>query len=165
MSMDPETAAKFAAQQNEIVEIKTELATKRRDEKIAAFKAQADKKLSKKIVSAPGIVAKFAADAADMKEGGDKWFNETIDQLVPMLKDKPPSTVEEFMTASEPSADPANPVLSKFAAKGVDMNLVSRFSAQYRQIKTSPAGRHFSFTEEAYIENELLQAANADRKE
>lgn len=168
MAMDPETAAKFAAQENELAAIKKKLLDKEREDRVAAYVARAHKTLEKKVLSSPEIIAKFAADAAAMEPAaGDKWFGETVDKLAPMLRDKPPSSVSEFMADSLPSVDPQNPVLSKFAAKGEDMSLVAKFAAQHAKIK-GLLGDKFTCTVESYIENELAQAkssvAGAERR-
>jgi len=163
MSMDAETAAKFAAMANDNAEIKKKLAERERGEKIAAFMAKADSILSRKILSDRGIVSEFAAQAAD-KADGEKWFTEIVEKLKPSLRDKPPRDVAEFAAAGLPVVESTDPILSKFSAQGANPMDVSKFAAQWRQIK-SKLGDNFTCTEESYITNELTLAKAAGQGE
>lgn len=160
MGLSAEEAAKFAALANDNAEIKAKLAAQELKEKVSAFMAKADAILSKKHIAPEvrdSVIAKFAADAVAMKDGGEKWFTDTIEKLKTSLRDKPPSTPAEFAAASGPSIEPTDPVLSKFAANGSNMEEVAKFAAQYRQTKAI-MGDRLSCDEESYIKNEILQA-------
>lgn len=159
MGLTPEEAAKFAAQANEVAEIKKTLAEKERKEKVSAFMAKADSILARKVLADRGIVSEFASQAVDRADG-EKWFTDMVEKLKPSLRDKPPTTEAEFAAASGPSIEPTDPILSKFHAQGASMDEVSKFASQWRQLK-SHLGDRFSCDEESYIKNEILQAKYA----
>ncbi len=154
MSMDPEFAAKFAAQANDLAEIKAKFAAQERGTKVAALVAKADAALSRKIIDKgvrDSIIAKFASDAVDMKDG-DTWFDKTIEALKPSLKDKPTALGD---TATFEGGEVSDPVVAKFVKDGADASEVARFGARYDALKKLPSGRFFSFDKEAYIKSEM----------
>lgn len=164
MSMDPETAAKFAAQANEVAEIRKQLAAQETEKKIAAFMAKADSLLARKVLADREIVAKFAADAAAMGAEGDKWFTTMIEKLAPSLRDKPPSTVAEFAANSLPSVEPTDAALSKFAAQGpAVLEQAAKFAAMYRKSKAL-FGDHMTVSEDFYINDQIRREAAKERR-
>ena len=164
MSMDPETAAKFAAQANEVAEIRKQLAAQENEKRISSFMAKADSLLARKVLADRDIVAKFASDASAMGAEGDKWFTTMIEKLAPSLRDKPPSSVAEFASRSLPSVEPTDAALSKFAAQGpAVLEQAAKFAAQYRQSKIL-FGDHMTVSEEFYINDQIRREAAKEKR-
>jgi hypothetical protein len=57
MGLSADEAAKFAAQANDLAEIKKKLSERERAEKVSAFMAKADSILARKVLADRGIVA------------------------------------------------------------------------------------------------------------
>ena len=156
-NLDPEFAAKFAAQANDLAELKGKFAESEGKEKVKALMAKADGLLFRKIMLPEvrdTIIMKFAADSLSMNKG-EEWFLATIEKLKPSLRDKPPANIAEFQAGALPAVDPGDPVVAKFVQKNPqDMEHVTKFAAQWAELKRA-LGDRFNCTQENFITNEL----------
>lgn len=157
--VEPEMAAKFTAQANEIAELKGRLDKQDCEKRAQAMVARAEKAYEGKIITPAHReqIAQFAADWSALKDGEER-FTKYVEALKPSLKDKPTTSAVGAMTAGG-SIDASNPVVAKFANQGPDaMEAAGRFSAQWRELKRV-SGDRFSCPEEDFVKNEMIQLA------
>ena len=167
MGMDAETAAKFAAMANDNAEFKAKFAAQDKAEKVRALMAKADAALTGKIIAQAvrdSVIAKFAADATDMKDG-EAWFTKMLDDLKPSLKDKPTIGGAGGQTV----VNPADPVVAKFVKDGQDIDAVAKFSAQYDALEARGFWERGALdgnkcSKEFFIKNELSLAKSKARE-
>lgn len=156
MNVDPEFAAKFAALQNDAAELKKWKEDQENGDKAKKLIAKAENILSRKVLSTPLLeqIGQFAREAVTKKDG-ETWFDKFVETLKTSLREKPPSSMAEFTATGLPATDPGDPIISKFAQEGPDaIEQVSKFSSQWRQIKSS-LGDRYTCTQENFITNEL----------
>ena len=157
MTMDAETAAKFAAMLNDNSEIKAQFAAMANEKKTATLVAEAQKRLASKSVTKDLMdqIGAFAAEAVG-KENGKGWFDKMIEALSTSLREKPPRDYADFTAGAAPSSQ--DPAVAKFSAEGPEvMAEVARFAAQHRELKRL-LGDRITIPETAFIENELRQS-------
>ena len=159
MELDPEFAAKFAAQTNTIAEIQAKLSAQDNERRAIALVAKADAALVRRILT-PALkeqIASFAADAV-LKKDGEAWFDKFVESLKPSLREKP--TAPAVFTGTP--VDVSDPDVAKFSKDGTDaMDEAAKFAAEFEQISASPMGRFISYNKEQYIANQMgLAKAN-----
>jgi len=155
MSEDPVLAAKFAAMADESAALKRRL-----DERDAADKA---KELTAKALedlrgyqigeTTKAQIAKFAAQGEDKL----KDFVATIKEVA--AKDSP----RTFSDAERMNVSASDPAVAKFAQMGPDkLEAATRFAADYRTLKSHPAGRGMQITEEQYVKFQMDALENPE---
>lgn len=155
MSLDPEMAAKFAAQANDLAELKRWREEREAETKSSELITKAKDALAKKSVSSALMeqISGFAAEAVSRKDGVE-WFGKFIESLKASLRDKPPGTMAEFQTGGV-VVEPADPAIARFSQEGPDvLEAVAKFAAQFRTLKQQ-LGDRMQCTEENFIKNEL----------
>ena len=156
MSMDAETAAKFAAIVNDNAEIKAKFFAMENEKKAAALVAEAEKRLAAKSITRDLMeqIGSFAAEAVSKKDC-KAWFEKMVTALSTSLREKPPSDYADFVAGSTPSSQ--DPAVAKFAQEGPEvMAEVARFAAQHRALRKQ-FGDRYSCPEDKFVEMELAR--------
>ena len=152
MSADPEMAAKFAAQADELAALKKRLDERESQEKAKALEEEAIAKMNGKLISeeTKSFIAMFA------KEGKEK-LDKFMTALLKDAKDRPPRNMSEFLGGSSmPEGNFSSPVVQKYTDPE-EMELAAKFSAQWSAIKKAPGGKSFTCSEDVFVKNEIIR--------